>query len=132
MQSVLRRILKHTANLPPTLDQVSGWVGAVVRNRCIDVIVKDRIKREGPLVIDPICRDDAARDRTAIQVRRALQLLPDHHRQVLEQTYYDRRSSRVIGERMGLSEGAVRILRFRARKKLKKLLKKLLEDPHDD
>lgn len=131
LNSAIRRVLDQKAH-PATLSQYLVWVGAIIRNRCHDEW-RRRVRGPGPLdreVPDP--NDDEEKNRRAVLVWTTLQLLPDHYRQVLEHTYYDRLSSKEIGERMGLSEGAVNLVRFRARKHLKKHLKNLLEDRHDD
>ena len=129
LNSAIRRVLETERKdaLPDTLPRFLGWVGAIIRNRCHDEWGK-RLRRPGSLDREVPDEDDTEKDRRAFLVWGALQLLPDHHRLVLEHTYYDDRSDRDIGERMGLSEGAVRVLRYRARKRLKGLL----EDRHDD
>jgi RNA polymerase sigma factor (sigma-70 family) len=89
---------------------------------------RNRFKREGPLVTDPMWQDDKARNWKAFLVWSALQLLPDRDRQVLEATFYDEKSSAEVGAVMGIRASTVNVLRHRALKKLKRLL----ENRHGD
>jgi RNA polymerase sigma-70 factor (ECF subfamily) len=118
--SIVGRILAQTT-LPPTLPQFLGWVGVIVRNRCHDEW-RDHQKRPAELPDAVASQDDEAKDRRAVLVWGALQLLSERDRHVLEETFYGRKSSRDIGVMMDLSEGAVRILRHRALKKLRAFL----------
>ena len=119
--SVVRRICQHTAaRLPPTTSEFNFWVGRIVRNRCNDEW-RYWVRRPGAL--PPNVAGKAGDDRL-ILVWPALQLLPDRDRRVLEETFYENKSSDEIGATMGLSEGAVRVLRHRALKRLAALLEK--------
>jgi RNA polymerase sigma factor (sigma-70 family) len=77
-----------------------------------------------PLPPDVQDSDDEAEDSWLVQIEPTLAKLPEHYRQVLQQTFYEEKSSKEIGDGMGLSEGAVRVLRHRALNKLGKLLEK--------
>jgi RNA polymerase sigma factor (sigma-70 family) len=132
--SVIRRVLEQSA-LPPTLQLFLGRVGMIVRNRCHDEYRK-WVKRPAPLghaneVADnretpeeAASREEAeaARKRLVDLLPVAMQLLPEHYREILEHTYYGGMSSKDIGARMELSEGNVRVLRYRALKELRQLL----------
>jgi RNA polymerase sigma factor (sigma-70 family) len=132
--SVIRRVLEQSA-LPPTLQLFLGRVGVIVRNRCHDEYRK-WFKRPVPLgPANEVADDRETPEEAAIRKEAethearlvellpvAMQLLPDHYREILECTYYGEMSSKDIGARMGLSEGNVRVLRLRAHKKLRQLL----------
>jgi RNA polymerase sigma factor (sigma-70 family) len=119
--SVVRRLCACTAaHYPPTLDHFRRWVGRIVGNRCIDEW-RRWFKRMEQLPSDV---PDGAQDSRLLLVWPALQLLPDRHRQVLEQTFYEDKSSRQIGVALGLREGTVNVIRHRALKKLGALLEK--------
>jgi RNA polymerase sigma factor (sigma-70 family) len=126
LQSVIRRIL--TSSFPSTLPQFRAWVGAIIRNRCHDEWRRN-LKQPASLFFPAeIAGSDDEKDRRALVMWGALELLSDRDRHILEQTFYDGRSSKEIGDGMDLSPGAVRILRHRALKKLGALL----ENPHDN
>jgi RNA polymerase sigma factor (sigma-70 family) len=132
--SVIRRVLEQSA-LPPRLQLFLGWVEVIVRNRCHDEYRK-WVKRPVPLGPGNEVADDretpeeaasgkeaeAAKNRIVELLPVAMQLLPDHYREILEHTYYGGMSSKDIGAKMKLSEGNVRLLRHRALKKLRQLL----------
>ena len=69
---------------------------------------------------DPASAADRADD--ARRVRRALRTLPDDRRQVLVLRFVDGLTAREIGEVLGRSEGAVRVLQHRALRELAPLL----------
>jgi RNA polymerase sigma factor (sigma-70 family) len=133
LNSVIRRVLERQEPsaplpLPDTLPWFLGWVGKIICNRCNDEW-RRLLKQPTGLDREIPALDGEEQNRRAVLVWGALQLLPNHHRQVLEYTYYDRLSSKEIGTRLGgLSEEAVRVLRFRARENIMELL----EDRHDD
>lgn len=129
--SVVRRVCEQADPLPPTLPQFLGWIGVIVRNRCHDEWRQRMRDRQMPALADPdkaqgkpgpAENSDKVKELSIFLMWSALQLLKEHHREVLEYTYHARMSSRDIGEKMGLSEGAVRVLRCRALKELRRLL----------
>jgi RNA polymerase sigma factor (sigma-70 family) len=124
LNSAIGRILDQTT-LPATLTQFRAWVWVIIRNRCKDEWrrIKKLRQLDGEV---PDQNDDENADLLGL-VWPALQLLPDRDLQVLEQTFYEDKSSKEIGLTMDLSEGAVRVLRHRALKKLRELL----ESPND-
>jgi len=125
LQSAVRRILEKQESLPQTLPQLLAWIGVIVRNRCHDEW-RARLKQPGQLLSGcDIAAGTEAQNNSecrAILVFAALQMLPERERQVLDHTFYDGMSSAQIGAAMTISEGAVRVLRHRALKALKRLL----------
>jgi RNA polymerase sigma-70 factor, ECF subfamily len=63
-------------------------------------------------------------------VRLALAELPENYRTALQMHYFDRQRGRVIGQELGVSEGAVHMILLRARKALAEKLKAF--DPERD
>jgi RNA polymerase sigma-70 factor, ECF subfamily len=63
-------------------------------------------------------------------VRAAIADLPENYRTALQMHYFDRQRGRVIGNELGVSEGAVHMILLRARKALAEKLKAF--DPESD
>jgi RNA polymerase sigma factor (sigma-70 family) len=73
------------------------------------------------------------RARLAVELTAALARLPERQRQVVELFWFEDLSDADISRRLDCSPGAVRVLRFRALRKLQSpTLQALLEESHDD
>jgi RNA polymerase sigma-70 factor (ECF subfamily) len=131
VQSSLRRINENIDDLladDPTVPHLLAWVKKIVRNRAID----EARKRAGAPVTghdsgmvqvsSPDGEDAAQRDRRAVGVMAALQRLPERQRQVVELHYFDRLRDAEISDRLGGSVAAIRVLRCRALKELRRLM----------
>jgi RNA polymerase sigma-70 factor (ECF subfamily) len=64
-----------------------------------------------------------ANQETLEAVRSAIEELPENYRTALQMHYFDKQRGRVIGEELGVSEGAVHMILLRARKALAEKLK---------
>jgi RNA polymerase sigma-70 factor (ECF subfamily) len=137
VQSSLRRINENFDNLlgdDPTVPHLLAWIKKIVRNRAID---EARRRASGPATgndsalvnvagpTDP--EQAAARDQRAVGVMAALHRLPQRQRQVVELHYFDRLKDAEISARLGGSVAAIRVLRCRALKELRRLM----ENDHD-
>jgi RNA polymerase sigma-70 factor (ECF subfamily) len=145
VQSTVRRILERIEGRFPNepedgdLRLFIGWISTIVRNRCSEALRKVKPERtqtagaalEG--VADPRpWNDTVRRDRLAAEVAAALARLPEKHRQVVELFWFERLSDAEISARLGCTQGALRVLRFRALRKLQSpKLRTLLEESHD-
>ncbi len=119
--------LKALASLPRFRDQGQGqestfktWLYAITRNTIANERRRERRHREDPieLALDLRATDDpAASAELRLETRRALEavmeLRPDR-RQAVVLRFVNELSAREIGEIMGRSEGAVRVLIHRA------------------
>ena len=137
VQSSLRRINENFDNLlgdDPSVPHLLAWIKKIVRNRAID----EARRRSGgaatgndsalagvPQPHDP--DQAAARDQRALGVMAALHRLPERQRQVVELHYFDRLRDAEISARLGGSVAAIRVLRCRALKELRRLM----ENDHD-
>ncbi len=132
VQSGLRRMNENMDALlaeGPTVPHLLAWIKRIVRNRAIDELRK---KKPGgfsdpdeqlPAIPDRVSPDEAAeRDGRAMAVMAALAGLPDRQRQVVELHYFDRLRDEEISARLGGSVAAIRVLRCRALKALRKHL----------
>jgi len=106
-----------------------AWLYKIANNTLID---HWRKKRE--LSLDEndgleIASDDSSLDEAldqdilAAELRRALSRLPDDMREIVELRFIEGRSAREVGTRLGISEGNVRVIQYRALKKLRNYLK---------
>lgn len=107
-----------------------AWLYKIAHNALVDHWRKKQ---------DLVVGDEAVLDRTvsdaagpeealdssmqAEELRRALARLPADMRKVVELRFMERRSCRQVGEQLGLSEANVRVIQYRALRKLKGYLK---------
>lgn len=103
------------------------WLFAIVRNRTIDILrqrrtrekVHDRFQKEQEILSQPGQQDF---ERGEFAEGRLLELLPVQHREVLVLTKVIGFSVAETAERLGISEGAVKVRVHRAIRKLRRLL----------
>jgi len=145
VQSTLRRAWEHLGTLFPDgtgeadLGRFLAWIATIARNRSRDELrrrARERVEAVGSAIEGfagwPTADRGPARDRIAVELAAALARLPDRKRQVVELFWFEGLSDAAIGERLGCSPGAVKVLRFRALKQLQTpKLRLLLEDVHD-
>lgn len=136
VQSSLRRInenFDHLLSDDPTVPHLLAWIKKIVRNRAID----EARRRAGAAtgqdsILDNVAQSVSAqtaaeRDGRALAVMSALQQLPERQRQVVELHYFDRLRDEEISNRLGGSVAAIRVLRCRALKQLRRIM----ESNHD-
>ncbi len=136
VQSSLRRINENIDELledDPTVPHLLAWIKKIVRNRAIDEVRKSG---KAPATgqdshldnhAGPSAEEAAQRDRRAVGVMAALLRLPQRQRQVVELHYFDRLRDEEISAQLGGSVAAIRVLRCRALKELRRLM----EADHD-
>ena len=105
------------------------WMFAIVRNKAIDLFRQhrtreqafDHFQREQAVLGQPDDRDLARRE---IMEGRLLELLSEQHKEVLVLTKIIGFSVAETAEKLGVSEGAVKVRVYRAIRKLQQLLEK--------
>jgi RNA polymerase sigma-70 factor, ECF subfamily len=107
-----------------------AWLYKIAHNTLVD---HWRKKHDLPVgdetVLDRAANDvagpEVALDRSmqAEELHRALARLPEDMRKIVELRFIERRSCRQVGEQLGLSESNVRVIQYRALRKLKGYLK---------
>jgi RNA polymerase sigma-70 factor (ECF subfamily) len=131
VQSSLRRINENLDDIlqdEPTVPHLLAWIKKIVRNRAIDEVRKRNAApppgQDGPLenLPGPSQEEAGQRDRRALDVMAALAQLPQRQRQVVELHYFDRLRDNEISARLGGSVAAIRVLRCRALKELRRLM----------
>jgi RNA polymerase sigma-70 factor, ECF subfamily len=102
---------------------LSTWLYAIVRNTCLSAL---RARGRNPTVAhvtgDELC-DDSAHDAMAVaeqeyDVARLLDELPEPYRRVVTLFYLEERSCESVAQLLGMPEGTVKSLLFRARARL--------------
>jgi RNA polymerase sigma factor (sigma-70 family) len=132
VQSSLRRIHENFDGLlddDPTVPHLLAWIKMIVRNRAID---EARRRANAPaggaepfLALAPDRQPaESARERDgrSLDVLAALRRLPERQRLVVEWHYFDRLRDAEISARLGGSVAAIRVLRCRALKELRRLM----------
>jgi RNA polymerase sigma-70 factor, ECF subfamily len=105
-----------------------AWLFRIAHNQLANALRGRRRRRTDALdaVAEPAGGEDPAsavdRADDARRVRRALGTLPEDRRQVLVLRFVDGLTAREIGEVLGRSEGAVRVLQHRALRELARIL----------
>ena len=99
-----------------------AWLFAIARNTIIDAY-----RRKTPLRLDEIAEptvEDHTEEKLDAQIAKeelleALSSLRDDYREIVHWRFIEKRPVREIAERMGLSEENIRIMQYRALKKLR-------------
>jgi RNA polymerase sigma-70 factor (ECF subfamily) len=144
VQSTLRRAWERIEEQFPdgpedgALHRFLAWVATIARNRSRDEWRRRQRQRAEAVgaaieaVAEPRRRAEP-RARLTAELTAALARLPEKQRQVVELFWFEGLSDADISRRLDCSAGAVRVLRFRALRKLQSpTLQALLEESHDD
>ncbi|MEO6198290.1 MAG: RNA polymerase sigma factor [Dehalococcoidia bacterium] len=122
MASVLESIDRYQIGAAP----LSAWVFRIARNRLIDISRRNRRRGERPLNWDVASEsgadDQVERRLAAVAVREAVDRLPAYQRRVIVLRYFDGHDTATIASLIGRKEGAVKSLRFRALRSLRRIV----------
>jgi RNA polymerase sigma-70 factor, ECF subfamily len=132
VQSTLRRVWERIGDQFPdgagadAVGRFLAWIKTILHNRTREEWRKiqrrptDAAGSAVAVVAEAPARPELAkRDRIAVEVAAALARLPDRKRRVVELFWFEGRSDAEIGQRLGCSAGAVRVLRCRALRELR-------------
>jgi len=101
--------------------KVTTWILGICRNLAFNLLRKekrgDRLPEERTETADP-----ARSVETAVHVERAMETLPDHHREVMHLVFYEEMNLKEAAEILGIPEGTVKSRMHHARKALAKEL----------
>jgi len=114
-----------------TIDRLPAWVTTVALNLARSTMRRWRCERRARVklgALPPIAPDAAAASGEAHAVREALAALPRRQREVTALRYYLGLDVREIAEELGIAEGTVKAMLFRARQSLAAAL----GDPADE
>ena len=101
---------------------VRTWLFRIARNVALNLVAKSGRRTAEPKEgsdRSPGPGEEAARKEELAQLRRALDELPDHAREIVELFYMQGLKCREMAEIIGSSEGAVRVALFRAVERLR-------------
>jgi RNA polymerase sigma-70 factor, ECF subfamily len=123
-EKALKAWPRRTADL-----KVRPWLYRIATNTCLDELRRRRLIRWLPLAVfgqsapHPVATDDpedsAVRGENQREVRAALARLPDKYRTALLLREGEGLSCEQIGETLGISRAAAKVLLFRARERLR-------------
>ncbi|MFF0829601.1 RNA polymerase sigma factor [Brevibacillus sp. NPDC003359] len=109
----------------------SSWLYRIASNHCLDEMRRRKRTEQTAIVEEQIV--DPETPETALlykerdtQLERSIMLLDEEYREVFVLHYLQRLSYREISERLSLTESAVQMRLFRARKEMKKSLTKTM------
>ncbi len=137
-ESIVEAKLGFRAFRGETVDELKGWLKGIVCNNANDArrtffADKRNVLREAALGpnqdedllhrFDSVPLDEASRKETALAVQRAILKLGSVQQQVIRLRHGDALTFREIGERLAMSDEAVRKVWFRSIKELRLLLK---------
>ena len=130
MQSSLGRVFRKWDEIiakAPTLSRFLAYVKRMVHNRCLDEL-NARHPIQLPVLFEARERisspERRERDQRALRVLESLGELPLRQRQVVEMRWLDGLKDEEIAGRLGGSEVAIRVLRYRALLRLKEIMEK--------
>lgn len=101
--------------------KASTWILGIARNLAFNLLRKE--KRGERLPEEKLAESNPAKQvEMAVHVDRALQMLPDHHREVMHLVFYEEMTLREAAAILGIPEGTVKSRMHHARKALAKEL----------
>ncbi|MCA8995425.1 MAG: RNA polymerase sigma factor [Planctomycetaceae bacterium] len=127
-----------TAAKETEIQNPAAWLRTVAANKINDHFraaarvqhLIDKAKESGQTVDDDDAQQQQILVERRIEVRRAMDQLPENHRLALEWKYVDRLSVREIAGRLNLTERAVESILYRGRRELRQKL--TLREEDDD
>jgi RNA polymerase sigma-70 factor (ECF subfamily) len=108
------------------LSEFGGWYWTVAENRLRDLVDYYGAKKRQPG--DPLTMSQtspsqaAAKGELIVRLQRAIEALPEEHRAALRLVKLEQRTPEEVGEMLGKSANAIRILYCRAMKQLREIL----------
>ncbi len=128
---VFVRVWKNWKKFKPDFSQ--AWLYRIARNLLIDYWRKNKDRRETSLEtsveagIEPSYDEDLIHkiqtDGEIKKLREAINLLPENLKEIVILRFIEELSAREIGEILNLTEGNVRVLQYRALRKLREVIK---------
>jgi RNA polymerase sigma-70 factor (ECF subfamily) len=127
-QHIFAKLLTSLGRYEPRVVPFSAWILRVAHNAAIDHMRK---RRPVPCedVRSPELEDDASGRERFADLRLALDALPSEQRDVIMLRFLIGLSPREIAERLGRSEDAVHGLQHRGRRRLRREMQRIQDEP---
>lgn len=132
VSSVMQIIWEDWNNdIPKMTNPSSAMMYTMVRNRCLDILRRTKVKEKYALMIEATSEfsdDEEVREfeERITEVQEAVKQLPAKTRKVLECTYYDKMTYRETAAFLGISENMVRKHMVKAFRLMREMLKMLI------
>lgn len=134
LQDVMLAAWNHARNFRGE-SKVRTWLLVIARNRALNVL-----RRRSPHLVElhedytTYDEDTSPIDRVQRQMqgqvlRRAIDTLPAHHKEILVLVFYQQLTGAEVAQVLGISEGTVKSRLHRAREALRRALQMMGEDP---
>ena len=104
------------------------WLYRIVKNTCLDAIARRKHRAslglDDQLVADkpPAAEERIDQDKAIAQMRRAIRLLSDEHREIISMRHFQDLTYAEIGELLGIPQGTVMSRLYRARQGLARII----------
>jgi RNA polymerase sigma-70 factor (ECF subfamily) len=106
-------------------EPIAPWIGAIARNKLVDVLRRRGRRAELPMddELEATLAAETQEAGTSLDVDRILSGLGDRQREIVRLVSIEGHSARVAAERLGMSEGALRVALHRCLRALAATLK---------
>jgi RNA polymerase sigma-70 factor (ECF subfamily) len=114
VQEVFVELWRRPERFDPTRSRLRGWLCMIARRRAIDWLRRRRTQDEYRHrfaerdLVSPYVEDDALTSIAHKEVRKAVNELPESHRQAILLAYYHGLTYREVGRALGIPEGTAK------------------------
>lgn len=103
---------------------IGPWLTAIAAHLALNALDKEQRHRQVPITCEPVAEDySPEREQRLQSMEAAVRQLPEHDRQLIEQHYYQRLSTKEIARQTGLTQANVLVRLHRIRERLRNILK---------
>lgn len=108
-----------------TTEPIAPWIGAIARNKLVDVLRRRGRRTELPIdeELEATLAAETEEAGTSLDVERVLSGLAGRQREIVQLVSIEGHSARAAAERLGMSEGALRVALHRCLRTLAATLK---------
>jgi RNA polymerase sigma factor (sigma-70 family) len=132
VQETFLRVWHKAEKWRPKSAKVSTWLHSIAHNLCIDFHRRNKgetVDIADVDLIDPHLPDDSRQQEdVAVQVKAALQQIPESQRSAIILCHYQGMSNREAAQALGISVSALESLMARGRRKLRNILQTQVAD----
>ncbi|MBW7953917.1 MAG: sigma-70 family RNA polymerase sigma factor [Candidatus Dojkabacteria bacterium] len=126
VSTVFIKVIENIATLDLTKN-FEAWLFTITRNSLIDYLRKNKFVNAEEYISTAADKNSETKEveNSLIikDIRSSMQGLKKVEQEVIELTYFAGLNDREVGELINVAEGNIRVIRFRAIKKIKKIMK---------